>query len=121
MAITLIRKIDNDSGLEANMAFRTEHVHMEEPEGSGEMIEVVTVKAFVVDNNLKDTGRHGVTMYRVDDMTEEQFHTALRVQAAKKKHLVTSHSTNPEWNPEGYIRILEVSDKEKLAGDDQVV
>jgi hypothetical protein len=39
-----------------------------------------------------------------DRRTEEQFHRELRVESAKRGQLITSHSTNPEWNPEDYIR-----------------
>jgi hypothetical protein len=44
--------------------------------------------------------------YSVAKSTEKEFHTELRVQAAEKKHLITSHSTDAEWNPEGYIKNL---------------
>ena len=37
-----------------------------------------------------------------DKRDEETYHKELRYAAALKKQLVTSHSTNPEWNPEGY-------------------
>ena len=36
----------------------------------------------------------------------EKFHKEIRVFAAKKKQLITSHSTDPEWNPEGYSKNL---------------
>jgi hypothetical protein len=39
-----------------------------------------------------------------DRRTEEQFHRQLRAESAKRDQLITSHSTNPEWNPEGYVR-----------------
>ena len=38
--------------------------------------------------------------------SEEEYHTELRKLAAEKEQLVTSHSTNPEWNPEGYVKNL---------------
>ncbi len=47
--------------------------------------------------------------------TEEEFHTELRKGAAEKNHLVTSHCTNPELNPEGYRRNL--SDIQKQEDD----
>lgn len=37
-----------------------------------------------------------------DKRSEKEFHVELRIAAAEKDQLVTSHSTNPEWNPEGY-------------------
>jgi hypothetical protein len=42
----------------------------------------------------------------VDNRTEEEYHTALRKEAAEKNQLITSHSTDPEWNPEGYVEII---------------
>lgn len=38
--------------------------------------------------------------------SEEEYHKELRVMAAEKEQLITSHSTNPEWNPEGYVKNL---------------
>ena len=43
----------------------------------------------------------------VDTRTEEKYHKELRKAAAKKNQLITSHSTNPEWNPKGYVRNLK--------------
>ena len=43
----------------------------------------------------------------VDTRTEEQYHKALRKEAAKKNQLITSHSTNTEWNPKDYVKNLE--------------
>ena len=43
----------------------------------------------------------------VDERSEQAYHTALRIEAATKKQLITSHSTDPEWNPEGYSKSLE--------------
>ena len=42
-----------------------------------------------------------------DLRSEEEYHTELRVAAAIKNQLITSHSTNPEWNPEGYVKNLD--------------
>ena len=42
-----------------------------------------------------------------DLRTEEDYHTELRIAAAIKNQLITSHSTNPEWNPEGYVKNLD--------------
>lgn len=65
----------------------------------------------IVDNNLKVID--GPTNY---DLLEEEavFHTKLRHAAAEKGELITSHSTNPEWNPENYIKTLDQAlDNEK--------
>ncbi len=43
----------------------------------------------------------------VDDREEEEYHVELRKAAAKKEQLITSHSTNPEWNPEDYEKRLD--------------
>ena len=43
----------------------------------------------------------------VDVRSEEDYHTELRLAAAIKDQLITSHSTDPEWNPEGYVKNLE--------------
>ncbi len=58
----------------------------------------------VVDENLKalsDIIRLAV------DKPEADFHKELRESAASQKQLITSHSTDPEWNPEGYVKNLK--------------
>jgi len=42
-----------------------------------------------------------------DKRTEQEYHTELRAMAAEKEQLITSHSTDPEWNPEGYVKNLD--------------
>ncbi len=42
-----------------------------------------------------------------DNRDEETYHKELRKQAAEKGELITSHSSNPEWNPENYKLNLE--------------
>ena len=42
-----------------------------------------------------------------DLRTEEDYHIELRITAAEKNQLITSHSTKPEWNPEGYVKNLD--------------
>ena len=44
-------------------------------------------------------------------ISEEEYHTDLRKQAAVTGHLITSHSTNPEWNPEGYTKEFSPTSK----------
>lgn len=58
---------------------------------------------YACDENFEHLGPADAS---ADKRSEEQFHVELREQAAKQGHLVTSHSTNPEWNPEGYVRNL---------------
>jgi hypothetical protein len=43
----------------------------------------------------------------VDTRTEEKYHKELRKAAALKNQLITSHSTDPEWNPKGYVKNLD--------------
>ena len=48
----------------------------------------------------------------VDKRGEKEYHTELREAAVLKDQLLTSHSTNPEWTPEGYIKVLEIIPEE---------
>ena len=41
------------------------------------------------------------------ESSEENFHKKLRVDSSRVNSLITSHSTNPEWNPENYTKNLE--------------
>jgi hypothetical protein len=41
-----------------------------------------------------------------DKRDEETYHKELRAAAALQNQLITSHSTDPEWNPEGYTKNL---------------
>jgi hypothetical protein len=41
-----------------------------------------------------------------DARDEETYHKELRAAAALQNQLITSHSTDPEWNPEGYKKNL---------------
>ena len=105
MAITLIRKPGAD-GKELNMTFSTKFVPIPEKdrdkfEGREQMLVCETCLA---DDNLQPLGQKG--KFQVDEK-EDVFHTEIRVMAAEKKQLVTSHSTDPEWNPKDYTRNLE--------------
>jgi len=49
----------------------------------------------------------------IDARDDEQYHKELRLAAAIKNQLVTSHSTDPEWSPEGYIKnLVEIKTEE---------
>jgi hypothetical protein len=63
----------------------------------------LVIAKYLVDEKMRPVSDK---KYSVAKSTEEEFHTELRVQAAEKKHLITSHSTDAEWNPEGYIKNL---------------
>jgi hypothetical protein len=39
---------------------------------------------------------------------EERWHRELRADAAKRNQLITTLSTNPNWNPKGYKKGLDV-------------
>ena len=56
------------------------------------------------DKNWKPKGER-LNYVRVEN--EEEFHKGLRSESAKKDHLITQMSTNPEWNPEGYKKLDE--------------
>lgn len=104
MSLTLIRK-PAPNGEIINMLFKTDHVHVEKEEGSEEMVEVLTASTAIVDDKLKPLMQP--SLYKVEEMTEKEFHTTLRVQAAEHGHLITSHCTDPEWNPKDYTKNLE--------------
>lgn len=58
----------------------------------------------VVNNKLSS---QGLVSRHVVDATEEKYHKTLRSEASKVNSLITSHCTNPEWNPEGYSKNME--------------
>ena len=102
MAATLIRK-PNENGNMENLFFKTEEIYL--PIGDTEDTELHTYcTVSIVDNNLKNIGAD-VAYYEIG--LEDEFHKSLRNEAANRGHLITSHSTNPEWNPEGYEKHLE--------------
>jgi len=103
MAITLIRK-STEEGVN-NLMFKTEIVYDQKTEGNDEeLVPQLIGRVMIVDNDLKPLTSPSV--YAID-ITEEEFHKDLREQAAKVDQLITSHSTDPEWNPEGYVKILK--------------
>jgi hypothetical protein len=61
--------------------------------------DILLIEARDCDVEFKPTGKVDLG---VDEREEEEYHTELRKESAKRKQLVTSHSTDPEWNPEGY-------------------
>ena len=107
MAITLIRKETKDGP--SNLMFKTEIVYDQETEGDDEvLIPQLIGKVTLVDDKLQP--RTDPTIYAIDE-TEEDFHTDLRKKAAEAGQFITSHSTDPEWNPEGYTKNLEDEQK----------
>lgn len=105
MAITLIRK-QGEEGEYLNMSFSTKFVpipeaNREEFQGAEEMLICETC---LVDDDLQPITKK--SMFQVDEK-EDIFHTEIREMAAQKEQLITSHSTDPEWNPEGYSKNLE--------------
>lgn len=67
----------------------------------GEQQYKISVSFNECDEDFKHTGRADVT---TDIRDEETFHRGLRAAAAEEGQLITSQSTNPEWNPEGYTK-----------------
>lgn len=65
--------------------------------------EDLIIAKYIVNENLEPLSNK---QYSVVESTEEDFHKNLRRQAAEHKHLITSHSTDAEWNPEGYTKNL---------------
>jgi len=63
----------------------------------------VIVHWYKCDNLFVHTGEKDAS---ADKRSEQEFHVELRKAAAEKEQLITSHSTNPEWNPEGYRKAL---------------
>jgi hypothetical protein len=98
MAITLIRKKEAQSEQINNIMFKT---YLEEIDKK----EMLVLNICTVDNELKCLSRN--LMYDLKDVSEETFHKKLRIEAALREHLITSHSTNPEWNPENYSKNLD--------------
>lgn len=45
--------------------------------------------------------------YEYFNQSEEDFHKTIRRAAADEQHLITTHSTDPDWNPEGYSKKLK--------------
>jgi len=107
MAMTLIRRETSDGP--SNLMFKTEIIYDQETEGNDEvLIPQLIGKVTLVDDELQS--RTAPTIYVIDE-TEKDFHTDLRKKAAEVGQLITSHSTDPEWNPEGYTKNLEDEQK----------
>jgi len=79
-------------------------------EETGKMVIGIAVTWQAVDDVLAPTGHPEVSAH---EGVEEKFHTELREQSANMGHLVTNWSSNPEWNPSGYQKIIEVEDTKK--------
>ena len=63
--------------------------------------DILLIEVRDCDSTFKPTGKVDLTLDE-EEREEEQYHTELRKASARLKQLVTSHSTDPEWNPEGY-------------------
>lgn len=98
MALTVVRhSIKNETGEQniGNIAFKTAY---------SEELDSVYCKVYQCDNELKPLSKSRI--FEVCQ-SEADYHKELRIQACKYNHLITSLSTNPEWNPENYNRNLE--------------
>lgn len=63
----------------------------------------VVVEVRLCDENFMPELGKDLQRYATPD-SEEDFHIKLRSEASKVNQLITSHSTHPEWNPEGYVK-----------------
>ena len=99
MAITLLKKPETDDLLK----FRTEEIHVS-IDSSDEAESYLFAKVTTCDCKLKDISKPEI--YQVFT-SEKEFHKPLREEAAEHGHLITSHCTDPQWNPEGYSKNLE--------------
>jgi hypothetical protein len=102
MPLTLIRTKDGQL-----LKFMTEEVHEEEKGKTGNMIPHVYAKVTITNKELKDLSNP--TVYEVH-VSQEEFHKDLRQQSSEQGKLITSHSTDPEWNPSGYVLNLETQE-----------
>jgi hypothetical protein len=93
MAVTIIQTLDKRL-----LMFKTTLVE----EGDKEDVILLLVQS--VNEKLEPTSDKNVSHLSED---AEGFHKDLRIKAAEQDKLITSHSTNPEWNPEGYVKNLE--------------
>lgn len=98
MSITMIKTPDKNELLK----FKTEKIY-EDRLGNGNLVAHHYAKVTACDEKLKDLSQP--TVYEIN-VTEEEFHKDLRKKAAAHNQLITSHSTDPEWNPEGYTKNL---------------
>jgi len=99
MALTLVKTEEGPL-----LKFVTEEVH-EERKGSVAGPKEVHCYAKITITNEKLEDLSQPTVYEIF-VTQEEFHTDLRIKSAEQDKLVTSHSTDPEWNPEGYSKNL---------------
>jgi len=91
MALTVLRiPMNNEKN---NLAFQT-----------SKSKDKLICKVIIVDDLLNQIGQ---AKYLEILVSEEDYHTELRKSAAEKQQLLTSHSTNPEWNPKNYQKKLE--------------
>lgn len=76
-----------------------EYLQVETIEGDNGVI----VHWYKCNDKLEHVGQSDAS---ADKRTAEEFHKDLRKKAAEKEQFITSHSTNPEWNPEKYVKSL---------------
>lgn len=95
MAITVLR-IKND-----NLMFKTRVIH--EKQDKRKISKIITLSISVVDDELKPLSKEETKVLLI---SEKEFHIDLRKTSSEKEQLITGLSTNPEWNPKGYIKNL---------------
>ena len=105
MAITLIRKKRDSSWV--NLIFKTIKTVVEKENGEEGTRPIVIGTVYIADDELaKMSGSIPIEV----TTTEEEYHTQLRIEASKRNQLITSHSTDPEWNPKDYVKNLKDED-----------
>ncbi len=92
MALTIIRNNPLNDGY-VNTGLETQTI---------DGIQFLTIRVY--DNELNP--KFIVDRYELLQ-DEKSFHKELRIAASHKKQLITSHSTNPEWNPKDYCKTLK--------------
>ncbi len=94
-------------GKEILLVFQTdEAIHSLEDELGNKLC----VKIYQANKLLQPQGKPD---YEYFNQSEEDFHKTIRRAAADEKHLITTLSTDPDWNPEGYIKELKEDESKK--------
>lgn len=103
MALTLLRIPKTETEPAHNLLFRStlSPVKMEETD---EIVDKLFIKVSIVDENLQTLSEPVISEILIP---EEEFHTTLRKESSERGQYITSHSTDPDWNPEGYSKNLK--------------
>ena len=97
MAVTVIQKLNGQL-----LKFKTEKIEIEKKDNEEQEFQLYA-KVTISNEELADLSQP--TVYEIN-VSEENFHKDLRKESSIHNQLITSHSTDPEWNPEGYVKNL---------------